>query len=162
MRMLLYLARSGFNLTVTSLKCGHGVYTSSGNISAHSVGSAVDIAQINGLPVLGNQGSGSITETLIRQVLELQGAMTPDQVISLMEMGGPTFAMADHADHVHVGYSISGAATPTTNVGSGGEQLLDSSQWKRLIRRLGQIENPKVRPTPPKRGKRASVAHKGE
>jgi large subunit ribosomal protein L25 len=37
--------------------------------------------------------------------------MTPDQVISLMEMGGPTFAMGDHADHVHVGYSISGAPT---------------------------------------------------
>ena len=82
MRLLLYLARSGFDLTVTSLKCGHGVYTSSGNISAHSVGSAVDIAQINGLPVLGNQGTGSITETLIKQILELQGAMTPDQVIS--------------------------------------------------------------------------------
>ncbi len=110
MRLLLYLARSGFDLTVTSLKCGHGVYTSSGNVSAHSVGSAVDIAQINGLPVLGNQGTGSITETLIEQILELQGAMTPDQVISLMEMGGPTFAMGDHADHVHVGYSISGAA----------------------------------------------------
>ena len=48
----------------------------------------MDIAQINGLPVLGNQGTGSITETLIKQILELQGAMTPDQVISLMEMGG--------------------------------------------------------------------------
>jgi murein DD-endopeptidase MepM/ murein hydrolase activator NlpD len=158
MRLLLYLARSGFRLTVTSLKCGHGVYTSSGNISAHSVGSAVDIAEINGLPVLGNQGSGSITETLIRQILELQGAMTPDQVISLMQMGGPTFAMGDHADHVHVGYSISGAASGTPG-DVGNQALLDSSQWRRLIRRLGEIENPKVRPT---RKHRASVAHKGE
>ena len=105
MRLLLYLGRSGFRTTVTSLKCGHGVYTSSGNVSQHSTGSAVDIAQINGLPVLGNQGSGSITEALVSQVLELQGAMVPDQVISLMEMGGPTFAMSDHADHVHVGYA---------------------------------------------------------
>ena len=164
MRLLLYLARNGFHLTVTSLKCGHGIYTSSGNISAHSVGSAVDIAQINGLPVLGNQGSGSITAILIRQVLELQGAMTPDQVISLMEMGGPTFAMGDHADHVHVGYSISGAATPTAAGGAGDRQrLLDSSQWRRLIRRLGEIENPEVRPSLQRRAqRRASVAHKGE
>ena len=163
MRLLLFLARNGFHLTVTSLKCGHGVYTSSGSISAHSVGSAVDIAQINGLPVLGNQGSGSITETLIRQILELQGAMTPDQVISLMEMGGPTFAMADHADHVHVGFSISGAATPTAAVGPGDQRLLDSSQWRRLIRRLGEIENPEVRPTSKRRADRpASVAHEGE
>jgi hypothetical protein len=161
MRLLLYLARNGLRLTVTSLKCGHSVYTSSGNISAHSVGSAVDIAQINGLPVLGNQGSGSITETLIRQVLELQGAMTPDQVISLMEMGGPTFAMADHADHVHVGYSISGAATPTA--GAGDQRLLDSSQWRRLIRRLGEIDNPEIRPPSKRRAERsASVAHEGE
>jgi hypothetical protein len=158
MRLLLYLARNGFHLTVTSLKCGHGVYTSSGSISAHSVGSAVDIAQINGLPVLGNQGGGSITETLIRATLELQGAMTPDQVISLMEMGGPTFAMSDHADHVHVGYSIPGTATPTT-VAAGEQRLLDSSQWRRLIRRLGEIENPEVRPTSKRR---ASVAHTGE
>ena len=162
MRMLLYLARSGFRLTVTSLKCGHGIYTSSGNISAHSVGSAADIAEINGLPVLGNQGSGSVTEALIRQLLELQGAMTPDQVISLMEMGGPTFAMGDHADHVHVGYSIAGAATPSSGPVQD-RQLLAASQWRRLIRRLGQIENPEVRPTPKRKdNRRASVAHRGE
>ncbi|HYH62802.1 MAG TPA: lytic murein transglycosylase [Solirubrobacterales bacterium] len=159
MRLLLYLARSGFDLTVTSLKCGHGVYTSSGNVSAHSVGSAVDIAQINGLPVLGNQGTGSITETLIEQILELQGAMAPDQVISLMEMGGPTFAMGDHADHVHVGYSISGAPTTGGTLVSQDERVLDSSQWRRLIQRLGEIENPKVKPS---KKRRASVAHKGE
>jgi len=162
MRLLLYLARSGFDLTVTSLKCGHGVYTSSGNVSAHSVGSAVDIAQINGLPVLGNQGTGSITETLIKQILELQGAMTPDQVISLMDLGGPTFVMGDHADHVHVGYSISGAPSPGGVLADGlatDERLLDDSQWRRLIQRLGEIENPKVKPT---KKRRASVAHKGE
>jgi hypothetical protein len=69
--------------------------------------------------------------------------------------------MADHADHVHVGYSISGAPTPTgALVGdTGDERLLDSSQWRRLIRRLGEIENPKV---PPSNKRRASVAHKGE
>ena len=160
MRLLLYLARSGFDLTVTSLRCGHSVYTSSGNISAHSVGSAVDIAQINGLSVLGNQGPGSITETLIRQILELQGAMVPDQVISLMEMGGPTLSMGDHADHVHVGYSISGAPTGPSDVGSLADtRMLDSKQWRRLIKRLGEIENPEVMPT---KKRRASVAHKGE
>ena len=79
-----------------------------------------------------------------------------------MEMGGPTFAMGDHADHVHVGYSISGAPTPggplAENLATD-ERLLDSSQWRRLIRRLGEIENPEVEPT---KRRRASVAHKGE
>ena len=166
MRLLLYLSRSGFRTTVTSLKCGHSVYTASGNVSQHSTGGAVDIAQINGLPVLGNQGPGSITESLIRQVLELQGAMVPDQVISLMDMGGPTFVMGDHADHVHVGY----AAAPGTTIGSEPQltSLLKPEQWRRLIDRLGEIDNPEV-PTRPSRiaertkpGDRASVAHLGE
>jgi murein DD-endopeptidase MepM/ murein hydrolase activator NlpD len=161
MRALLYLAESGFRLTVTSLKCGHSVYTSSGNISAHSVGAAVDIAQINGLPVLGNQGGGSITEALVKQLLELQGSMVPDQIISLMDMGGPTFAMGDHADHVHVGYSISGAPTPAAP-GAGDTdlvQVLEADQWQRLIRRLGEIENPEV---PERVPRRASAAHRAE
>ena len=117
--------------------------------------------------MLGNQGPGSITEALISQVLELQGTMVPDQVISLMEMGGPTFAMSDHADHVHVGY----AAGPGTATDPGQlMQVLKPEQWRRLISRLGEIENPEVASTPSefaeptKRGRdrRASVAHAGE
>ena len=48
--------------TVTSLRCGHGYLTASGNVSEHSSGDAVDIAEINGIPILGHQGKGSITD----------------------------------------------------------------------------------------------------
>ena len=88
--LLEYLAERGFRLTVTSLKCGHSVLTTSGNVSHHSSGNAVDIAQINGLPVLGNQGPGSITEALVRDVMELQGTMRPAQIISLMDSAPTT------------------------------------------------------------------------
>ena len=30
--------------------------------------------------------------------------MQPTELISLMDMGGPSFAMGDHADHIHVGW----------------------------------------------------------
>ena len=30
--------------------------------------------------------------------------MQPHQIISLMDMGGPTMVLADHADHIHVGF----------------------------------------------------------
>ncbi len=170
--MLEYLTERGYRLTVTSLKCGHSVYTSGGSISHHSSGNAVDIAQINGLPVLGNQGPGTLTESLVRDVMQLQGSMSPDQVISLMDFGGASFAMGDHDDHVHVGY------TPTYGPGSSGDkqfiQLLKPEQWKRLIDRIASIENPDV-PTSPSRysipvkgsGKKAdrrrsSSAHLGE
>ena len=91
-----------------SLKCGHSVMTTSGNVSAHSTGDAVDIAMVNGIPIYGNQGRGTITEAVINDLLKLQGSMEPAQIISLMEMGGPTFAMSDHDDHIHVGYTPDG------------------------------------------------------
>ena len=111
--VLEYLAERGYRLTLTSLKCGHSFYTTSGNVSAHSSGNAVDIAQVNGLPILGNQGRGSITEAVVRDLLLLQGTMRPAQIITLMELGGPTFAMGDHDDHIHVGYTpLYGAGKP--------------------------------------------------
>jgi hypothetical protein len=45
-----YLAASGLKPTVTSLRCGHGYLTKSGNVSHHSSGNAVDIAKVNGSP----------------------------------------------------------------------------------------------------------------
>jgi membrane-bound lytic murein transglycosylase B len=103
---LRFLAWSGLHPTVTSLECGHSVLTASGNVSEHSTGSAVDIAAINGIPILGNQGSGSVTEATIRELLTLRGAMAPHQIISLMTFARAdnTFAMSDHADHIHVGF----------------------------------------------------------
>jgi hypothetical protein len=158
-----YLAERGYRLTVTSLKCGHSFYTTSGNVSAHSSGNAVDIAAVNGIPILGNQGRGSLTEAVIRDLLRLQGTMRPAQVISLMDLGEPTFAMADHDDHIHVGF------TPPYGAGRPFDQLarvLKPEQWERLIARLGEIENPEVRAKPseaslPARD-RASGAHKGD
>jgi murein DD-endopeptidase MepM/ murein hydrolase activator NlpD len=142
---LAYLSSQGFRLTITSMLCGrHGSITTSGNISNHSFGGAADIAMINGQPVLGNQGPGSITEDLLRAVLRLQGTLVPDELISLQELGGPSFAMSDHADHVHIGYSP---------VGSGEArfvQLLKPDQWTRLTDRLERIDNPDV-PTSPSR-----------
>ena len=58
-----YLVRAGLPPDDhLELECGHGIITTSGNVSNHSSGNAVDIAMINGVPVLGNQGPGTITE----------------------------------------------------------------------------------------------------
>ncbi|HEX5763609.1 MAG TPA: lytic murein transglycosylase [Solirubrobacterales bacterium] len=140
-----YLSEQGFRMTITSMLCGrHGSITTSGNISNHSFGGAIDIAAINGVPVLGNQGPGTLTHELLEAVLRLQGTMVPDELISLENLGGPSFAMGDHADHVHIGYR------PTYGTRIEGEfvQLLKPDQWLRLTDRLGEIENPDV-PTKP-------------
>jgi Transglycosylase SLT domain/Peptidase family M23 len=142
-----YLSEQGFRLTITSMLCGrHGSITTSGNVSNHSFGGAIDIAAINGVPVLGNQGPGTLTHELLEAVLRLQGTMVPDELISLENLGGPSFAMGDHADHVHVGYR------PTYGTRLEGEfvQLLKPDQWLRLTDRLGEIDNPDVPTTPSK------------
>jgi murein DD-endopeptidase MepM/ murein hydrolase activator NlpD len=103
--MLEYLRSKGLRLRISALECGHSYLTSSGNVSEHSSGDAVDIAEIDGVPVTGHQGAGTLTDKLIRDVLALQGTMHPHQVISLENLPGDTsFAMRDHYDHVHVGY----------------------------------------------------------
>jgi murein DD-endopeptidase MepM/ murein hydrolase activator NlpD len=136
-----YLVAKGYRLTITSLKCGHSYLTTSGSVSEHSTGDAMDIATVNGIPILGHQGSGSITESVVQDLLQLQGNMQPHQIISLMEMGGPTFAMADHNDHIHVGFM------PQAGSSKEGKQLarvLKPDQWRRLIGRIAKIDNPEV------------------
>jgi Transglycosylase SLT domain/Peptidase family M23 len=142
--MLEYLVSKGYKLTITSLKCGHSIMSASGYVSEHSTGDAVDIAVINGVPVTGNQGPGTLTDELIHDVLQLQGTMHPHQVISLEDLPGETsFALADHYDHVHVGYHpLSGPFDQQFNA------LLKPDQWQRLTNRLGEIDNPRVSPTP--------------
>ncbi len=138
--------------------------TTSGNVSAHSTGDAVDIAQVNGIPIYGNQGKGSITEAVINELLKLQGPMQPAQIISLMEMGGPTFAMGDHDDHIHVGFTPDSTSSgPLLK-----ESLLSPKQWDKLLDRIGELDQPTV-PTKPSdaalpadKGDRASNAHIGE
>jgi hypothetical protein len=102
--LLRYLSSRYKEVTVTSLTTGHSFFTASGNVSAHSYGQAVDIAALNGRPILGNQEPGGLTERALHKILLLPGGLEPSQLISLFELGGPSFALADHADHIHVGY----------------------------------------------------------
>jgi soluble lytic murein transglycosylase-like protein len=163
-----FLASSGLKPTVTSLRCGHGFYTSGGNVSAHSSGNAIDIAKINGIPILGNQGPGSITDITVRRLLTLQGTLRPAQIITLMKYEGTdnTLAMADHNDHIHVGFRPQ--FDPSTKAGKIAESVLKPSQWIKLIDRLGQIDNPTVQIKPSKyaikigAATRASRSHKSE
>ncbi len=145
-----FLASSGLKPTVSSLRCGHGYLTSSGNVSEHTTGTAVDIAAVNGIPILGHQGPGSIADVTIQRLLTLQGTMKPHQIISLMTFQGAdnTLAMADHNDHIHVGwrplYGENKQAAKQI------DQVLKPNQWIKLIDRLGEIDNPTVPVAPSK------------
>jgi hypothetical protein len=56
----------------------------------------------------------------------------PPWFLLSFEIGGATLAMADHADHIHIGFS----PEPAT--------VFSPLQWTDLLERLRQIENPVV------------------
>jgi hypothetical protein len=162
-----FLSASGLKPTVSSLKGNHGYLTKSGNVSEHSSGNAVDIAKINGIPILGHQGAGSITDITVRRLLTLQGTMKPHQIISLMTYAGADNVMSlpDHDDHIHVGfrplYGTNSKLARQLN------SVLKPGQWIKLISRIGSIDNPNVltqpskyalKATPPARASKAHVS----
>jgi hypothetical protein len=102
--LMLYLAETYHQVTVSCLISGHRLYARPGVISAHIYGRAVDIAALDGISIYGHQQPGGITEQAVRSILMLPGGMLPAQVISLIGLGGPSFPLANHYDHIHVGY----------------------------------------------------------
>jgi hypothetical protein len=104
--MIEYLAQANGEVSVSCLITGHSLYVHGrpGVVSAHIYGRAVDISAVGNVPIVGHQGPGSVTERTIRQILALPASVEPLQVISLMTLGGPSFALPDHYDHIHVGY----------------------------------------------------------
>ena len=161
---LAYLAESGLRPTVTSLKSGHSYLTASGNVSHHSSGNATDVAAINGVPILGHQEPGGVTDQAVRRLMRLQGTMRPSQIISLLDYGQNTVAMGDHADHIHIGFQP--LFGQNRKLGQQALAVLEPGQWSDLIARLREIDNPVV-PTEPSKyslpaDKPASHAHDGE
>ena len=102
--LIRYLAESFDQVTVSSLFSGHRMYSRPGVVSAHIYGHAVDISTLGGSSIFGNQQPGGLTEEAVRTILLLPSELQPRQVISLLGLGGASFPMADHADHIHVGY----------------------------------------------------------
>jgi Transglycosylase SLT domain/Peptidase family M23 len=162
-----YLAESGFRPTVSCLKNGHSFLTASGNVSEHSSGNAVDIGAVNGIPILGHQDPGGIADQVVHRLMLLQGTVQPHQIISLLDYGANTFAMGDHADHIHVGFKpLFGT---NKKLGLQALAVLKPGQWDNLVSRLSKIDNPVVPTKPskfaikvPSKKHRASAAHAGD
>jgi hypothetical protein len=102
--LIAYMRESFGQVTVSSLISGHRLYARPGVISAHIPGHAVDFSGLGGTPIQGHQEPGGITERAVREILLVPAEIMPRQVISLLGMGGPSFPMGDHYNHIHVGY----------------------------------------------------------
>jgi murein DD-endopeptidase MepM/ murein hydrolase activator NlpD len=150
MAVIEFLSASGLDPTVSGLACGANANASSGVDSAGSTGSSVDISKINGIPIAGHQGSGTITDMTIRRLLTLQGNFKPNQIISTMSYKGQsdTLSLPDHKDRVQVTYTpeFGNNKKLAAQVAS----ILQPGQWIQLINRIGQLPEPVVPIAPSK------------
>jgi hypothetical protein len=102
--LISYLHESFGEVTVSCLISGHRLYARPGVVSAHIYGRAVDISALGATPILGHQAPGGLTEQAVRDILLLPSEVMPKQIISLLGLGGPSFPLADHYNHIHIGY----------------------------------------------------------
>jgi hypothetical protein len=102
--VIAYLRESFGQVTVSSLVSGHRLYARPGVISAHVSGHALDVSVLSDTPIQGHQEPGGITERAVRDILFLPPEVMPRQVISLLGLGGASFPMADHYNHIHIGF----------------------------------------------------------
>jgi hypothetical protein len=102
--VIAYLRETFGQVTVSSLISGHRLYARPGVISAHIPGHAVDISGLENTPIQGHQQPGGITERAVRAILFLPAEVMPRQIISLLGLGGPSFPLADHYNHIHIGF----------------------------------------------------------
>jgi hypothetical protein len=163
--VLAFLSRSGLKPTVGTLRCG--AYAAEGYVAAGHSGDAVAIVAINGVPIAGHQGAGSITDTTIRTLLTLQGQFSPARIVSLMRYPGApsTLARADHGDYIEVVFApapahphahavkpattaaaahsaASSATTAPAPVVIAGE--LSPTQWEQLFARIAALPAPNI------------------
>jgi hypothetical protein len=159
--LLVFLSRSGLKPTVGELRCGRAVYTARGLLTVYPPAGAIDIAAINGVPIAGHQGAGTITDITIRTLLTLQHRFMPKRIVSLMKYPGApsTVAQPDHSTYIQIelpkrvaraavrstaGAKLAGSAGAGSSTAPGVNVALNSIEWQRLMTQLGSLQAPKI------------------
>ena len=92
-------------IVITALRSDHSTYTTSGNVSNHSAGRAMDIGAVDGETCRGTR-AGACAD-LVRELAGVEGALRATELIYCWDPDGPSdprgFARADHCDHIHWG-----------------------------------------------------------
>jgi hypothetical protein len=140
-----FLSVSGLKPTVAGLRCGGTAPAAEGNAVASSSNDALDIVAINGIPIAGHQGPGSIADITVRRLLTLQGASRPGRIVSSMSYPGAGGALAEASarDEIRLSFGALPAGGLAHTAGTL-DQTLTGDQWIKLIARLGEIPDPTV------------------
>jgi Transglycosylase SLT domain len=92
-------------ITISSLRSDHSMYTVDGGISNHYYGRAMDIAVVDGVPCTDTAPTAPCAQ-LATTLSQLPTPAMPSELIYCFDVDGPgpAFARSDHCDHVHAGY----------------------------------------------------------
>ena len=97
------------SIQVSSLRSDHGTYTSSGNVSNHSFGRAVDIALVDGAACRGERDAPC--GRLAIEIAAVTGPLHSTELIYCFDPAPASpdaWAASDHCDHIHVGFTAKG------------------------------------------------------
>ncbi len=143
-----HLAAAGLRPTVSGVRgvsdplSGIPGYAATSSPAAAVTG--LEISAINGVPVLGHQGTGSITDITIRQLLALPAAVRPVGIDSATA-GAPAGAATtgpDRTDRIVLTFAPPAGASPILGELAG--VGLTPPQWLSLIGHLDKLGNPTV------------------
>jgi soluble lytic murein transglycosylase-like protein len=164
--LLAFLSRSGLEPTVSGLACAPAQAAGSTATAKRPDAVALDISAVNGTPIAGHQGPGTVTDLTIRTLLSLPGEFKPQRIVSLMRYPGApnTHAEPQSWNHIQVTFrpvnptvalspttalsasarSHAAAAAPTVTAPLvvGGE--LSPTQWDQLVKRIAALPAPTV------------------
>jgi hypothetical protein len=140
--MLEYLSVSGLEPTVGGLPCGGSTPAAQlANPAASATSASVRITAVNGVPIAGHQGQGSLADETVRKLLGLQGLSRPRRIVSLLDYPSASIAFASSRARDAIAVSFAPQrASRTAGLGT----TLSPREWTRLTARLGEIPDPTV------------------
>ncbi len=162
--LLVFLSRSGLKPTVGELRCGNTERMAKGVVTTFPPPDTIYLTAINGVPIAGHQGAGTITDITIRTLLTLQHKFAPKRIVSLMRYPGApsTVAASDYSAYIkielaklapaktskNVGAKTAHAASASTTVPLVTNPILNTLEWQRLMTQLSTLQTPKLSTKP--------------
>ncbi len=147
---LAFLSASGLHPSVSSRTCSAsasvrriGRVAATGSASASD---ALDISEIDGIPVVGPAGEAPVARLALRKLAALQGVMKPLQIASAIHLLGAahTVVLPGYAGLIHISFAPSQSTQAHAAANSG----LTPAGWLKLVARLGQVPDPNVSTKP--------------
>lgn len=162
--LLVFLSRSGLKPSVGELRCGNTERTAKGVVTTFPAPGTIYLTAINGVPVAGHQGAGTITDIAIRTLLTLQHKFAPKRIVSLMRYPGApsTVAASDYSAYIKIELARPISAKTSKNVGAKTAHaasasktsplvvnpILNTLEWQRLMTQLSTLQTPKLSTKP--------------